>query len=399
MTNDGFHTYTYDAEGNILQVDGGSTASYTYDAWNHRVRSQTGSTTYEYMYDYAGRRTSSWYNPSSGNPGTGNAGRIYWDNQEFAYRAANGQTYFDQHDFTGTIRMRTTYSGTVDTTQTSLPFGDAWTLYPQSSNSNESYFDFATLDHDGESNTDHAQFRNYSPTQGRWLAPDPYDGSYDLTNPQSLNRYAYVLNNPLSFRDPLGLEDDECGDDDSCDDGGGGGSGGGGGGSGGAGGGGYSDGGSPPDTPPSGYSPTGVNTSDGNPIYTDANGNIWIGSAGSPGTDNSGNGGFLPLSPLFPGMAFAGPPWLPQNRFQQGRQPGPPTKPSFPRPTPGPEPPLGPTNEPPPTNSGRFWYILMQLLRGIDNNINPPVVPIIIVNPCVVSPMQPYCYSPYNGPA
>jgi YD repeat-containing protein len=145
MTNDGFHTYTYDAEGNILQVDGGSTASYTYDALNHRVRSQTGSTTYEYMYDYAGRRTSSWYNPSSGNPGTGNAGRIYWDNQEFAYRAANGQTYFDQRDFTGTIRMRTTYSGAVDTTETSLPFGDAWTLYPQSSNSNESYFDFATL--------------------------------------------------------------------------------------------------------------------------------------------------------------------------------------------------------------------------------------------------------------
>jgi RHS repeat-associated protein len=219
MTNDGFHTYTYDAEGNILQVDGGSTASYTYDALNNRVRSQTGSTTYEYMYDYAGRRTSSWYNPSSGNPGAGNAGRIYWDNQEFALRAANGQTYFDQRDFTGTIRMRTTYSGAVDTTETSLPFGDAWTLYPQSSNSNESYFDFATLDHDTESNTDHAQFRNYSPTQGRWLAPDPYDGSYDITNPQSLNRYAYVLNNPLSFTDPLGLN--HCVDAASCGGGGG----------------------------------------------------------------------------------------------------------------------------------------------------------------------------------
>ena len=39
---------------------------------------------------------------------------------------------------------------------------------------------------------------------GRWTAPDPYNGSYDLANPQSLNRYAYVNNNPLGFVDPSG---------------------------------------------------------------------------------------------------------------------------------------------------------------------------------------------------
>jgi hypothetical protein len=37
------------------------------------------------------------------------------------------------------------------------------------------------------------------------LSPDPYLGSMDLSNPQSLNRYSYVLNNPTNFIDPLGL--------------------------------------------------------------------------------------------------------------------------------------------------------------------------------------------------
>jgi hypothetical protein len=38
----------------------------------------------------------------------------------------------------------------------------------------------------------------------RWLSPDPVAG--DILNPQSLNRYAYVLNNPVNFIDPLGLQ-------------------------------------------------------------------------------------------------------------------------------------------------------------------------------------------------
>ena len=43
----------------------------------------------------------------------------------------------------------------------------------------------------------------YSSGLGRWLSPDPLAG--DITNPQSLNRYAYVLNNPCNFLDPFGL--------------------------------------------------------------------------------------------------------------------------------------------------------------------------------------------------
>jgi RHS repeat-associated protein len=100
--------------------------------------------------------------------------------------------------------LRTTYNGAVEGSYTSLPFGDGTTT---TGTDNDPYH-FAELDYDYPSATDHAQFRQYTPTQGRWFSPDPYSGSYDGSNPQSMNRYAYVGNNPLSFLDPSGLCED-----------------------------------------------------------------------------------------------------------------------------------------------------------------------------------------------
>lgn len=75
----------------------------------------------------------------------------------------------------------------------------------------------ALLDHDTETDTHHAQFRQYSSTQGRWMSPDPYDGSYSLGDPQSFNRYSYVGDRPLSTSDPSGLDPNCTGDEDGGD--------------------------------------------------------------------------------------------------------------------------------------------------------------------------------------
>ena len=48
--------------------------------------------------------------------------------------------------------------------------------------------------------------RGYNTSQGRWLRPDPAGiGAANPANPQSWNRYAYVMNGPLSATDRLGL--------------------------------------------------------------------------------------------------------------------------------------------------------------------------------------------------
>ena len=91
----------------------------------------------------------------------------------------------------------------------SLPWGDGYTATVNNAGGDQDNLHFSDLERDAESGTEHAQFRNYASAQGRWLSPDQYSGSYDVTNPQSMNRYAYVLNNPMSFTDPSGLGPDD----------------------------------------------------------------------------------------------------------------------------------------------------------------------------------------------
>ena len=68
---------------------------------------------------------------------------------------------------------------------------------------------FTQHERDAENDSDETLYRQYASAQGRWLSPDPSNGSYDLTDPQSLNRYAYLSGRPLSGVDRFGLQDDD----------------------------------------------------------------------------------------------------------------------------------------------------------------------------------------------
>jgi len=81
-----------------------------------------------------------------------------------------------------------------------LPFGE------QIAGGSGTTHKFTGLERDPETGLDHALFRQYSSSLGRWTTPDPAgQAACSLQDPQSLNRYAYVKNDPLDHVDPSGL--------------------------------------------------------------------------------------------------------------------------------------------------------------------------------------------------
>ncbi len=192
MMSDGLgNTYMYDAENRLISVNGGATATYSYDAEGRRV----GAPGAEYLYDQAGRPVT-LFDLSA----VWSYGEIYAGGRHLA-TYSKGTTNFMHTDWLGTKRAMTSMAGANSETCTGLPFGDGVNCTGTDWN-----FNLFTDDmHDSETNLEHTWFRQYSGTQGRFVIPDPFQGSMDLTNPQSLNRYAYVMNSPLNFIDPLGL--------------------------------------------------------------------------------------------------------------------------------------------------------------------------------------------------
>jgi len=109
--------------------------------------------------------------------------------------------HFYFNDALGTRRVQADYQGVVEEDCASLPFGDEESCLPTPSEHL-----FTGKERDAESGNDYFGARYYSSAMGRFMSPDwaakampvPYAVMGD---PQSLNLYAYVRNNPLSRRD------------------------------------------------------------------------------------------------------------------------------------------------------------------------------------------------------
>ena len=122
-----------------------------------------------------------------------------------ASSVAQGQTetvrYYHQ-DAIGSVLMITDEAGQVIQRYDYWPFGVPTEIpvVPESRR-------FAGKERDADTRFDYFGARDYQSLAGRFATPDPMTvNALRLVNPQRWNRYAYAVNNPLTFTDPTGLD-------------------------------------------------------------------------------------------------------------------------------------------------------------------------------------------------
>jgi RHS repeat-associated protein len=171
--------YAYDAENRLVSVSVNGIVSeiYGYDAGNRRVKKVVGGVVTHYIWE----------------------GEVIAEYERGGGGAqATGKRYYHQDRLS--TRVITDGTGAVVGTTDHLPFGEEIGVSGQ-----EEKHKFTTYERDG-TGLDYAVNRHYNPRQGRFNQVDPLGmGASSLADPQSLNLYSYVRNNPVNFIDPSGL--------------------------------------------------------------------------------------------------------------------------------------------------------------------------------------------------
>jgi len=214
VTEDNQNQYLLDGDGRVCAVKNlmfGTMVGYVYGADGTRVSTGTITTwgSCDPTVNGYQAQKDSISGPSGGQlteTGLDSNGNVAWAHtnvwaggQLIATYDPNG-LHFYLNDWLGSRRVQTDYQGVVEQTCTNLPYGDG-----ESCSATPTEELYAGLERDSAAGLDNAMYRSYASTFGRWLTPDPYDGSYDWTDPQSLNRYAYGSGSPFSATDPSGL--------------------------------------------------------------------------------------------------------------------------------------------------------------------------------------------------
>jgi RHS repeat-associated protein len=190
----GGEAYNYNAEGQMSCAAG---IAYTYDGDGGRVKKSSGT-----LYWGGEEGAALAESDLSGNI---TSEYIFVNGKRIARKDASGTVYYYLSDHLGSSSVLTNATGTIENESDFYPYGVEHEVTQNLSN----HYKFTGKERDTESGNDYFGARYYGSTMGRFLSPDwsakeepvPYA---KLDDPQSLNLYAYVRNNPLTRVDPDG---------------------------------------------------------------------------------------------------------------------------------------------------------------------------------------------------
>jgi RHS repeat-associated protein len=186
-----YNTYSWDGEGNLAALNGNAE---TYDALNRRVEQYNGTAYTEIVYGPAGNKLALMNGQTATKvfaPLSGGATAVY---------NSSGLQYYRHPDWLGSSRVASTPTRGLYYQGEYAPFGEN---YAETGTTDRN---FTGQNQDMVPDLYDFLYREYHPIQGRWISPDRAGMAVaDPTNPQSWDRYTYLLNNPLQYIDPLGL--------------------------------------------------------------------------------------------------------------------------------------------------------------------------------------------------
>lgn len=211
-SNNKMNGMTYDATGNLTDAGGGWT--FTYDVTGQQTASAVGNLQNSYDGDrlrgkknengaitYYLRSTVLGGNVVAEIAANGDWARGYVYLGEDLVAVQYGGVYWMHQDPLVKSKRVTNSSGATVSTVELDPWGGE-----TNRSSNEAFQPkkFTSYIRDSIASDD-AMHRRYNRWWSRFEQPDPYEGSYSLTEPQSFNRYSYTQNDPVNFVDPDGL--------------------------------------------------------------------------------------------------------------------------------------------------------------------------------------------------
>lgn len=201
--------YSYDNNGSVTQDAEGK--QFVYDAENRQKTFGTGGSGTnggEYFYDGEGKRVRKVVGAVETIFVYNAVGQLISE-YELSEATPTNTTQYLTEDHLGSPRIITDQSGNVISRHDYTAFGEEVSSSQRVSglgyttdNIRQQYTGY---ERDQESGLDYAQARYYNPKHGRFTSVDPLTASASIRNPQTFNRYSYVLNSPYKFTDPLGL--------------------------------------------------------------------------------------------------------------------------------------------------------------------------------------------------